>query len=132
MVNKIHHVGVAVKDLDASVKLFKEAFNLSSSPIIEMKERKTRIALLSVGENEIFELIQPETLEREGFLHVCLPVENIEEALAALKKKGIIALAPPRIGAHKVKIAFLDPKTTNGLPFVAWRFFPRALFALFS
>lgn len=116
MVKKIHHVGVQVKDLDASIKLFKEVFNLSSSPIIEMKERKTRIALLSAGENEIFELIQPAAPEREGFLHVCLPVENIEEAIAALKKKGVETLAPPRIGAHRVKIVFLDPKTTNGLP----------------
>ena len=116
MIKKIHHVGVAVKDLDASVKLFTEAFNLKSSPIIEMKERKTHIALLSVGENEIFELIQPETLEKEGFLHMCLPVENVDEALAALKKKGIVPLAPPRVGAHKVRIVFLDPKTANGLP----------------
>lgn len=116
MVKKIHHVGVAVKDLDASIKFFKEAFDLSSSPIIEMKERKTRIALLDAGGNEIFELIQRATPETEGFLHVCLPVENVEEAILALKKKGVETLGPPRIGAHRVKIVFLDPKTTNGLP----------------
>ncbi len=116
MIKKIHHVGVVVKDLDAALKLFNEAFNLTSSPIIEMKERKTQIGLLDAGGNEIFELIQPVAPEREGFLHVCLPVENIDEAIATLKKKGIQTLAPPRIGAHGVKIVFLDPKTTVGLP----------------
>ncbi|MCW4040410.1 MAG: VOC family protein [Candidatus Bathyarchaeota archaeon] len=116
MIKKIHHIGVAVKDLDASIKLFKEIFNLSASPIIEMKERKTRIAFLDSGRNEIFELIQRATPVREGFLHVCLPVENVEEAIVALKKKGVEILGPPRIGAHGVKIVFLDPKTTKGLP----------------
>lgn len=116
MVKKIHHIGVAVKDLDASIKFFNEIFDLRSSPIIEMKERKTRIAFLDAGRNEIFELIQRETPVREGFLHVCLPVENIEEAIRALKMKDVEILGPPRIGAHGVKIVFLDPKTTKGLP----------------
>lgn len=116
MVKKIHHIGVAVKDLDASIKFFNEIFDLRSSPIIEMKERNTRIAFLDAGKNEIFELIQRATPEREGFLHVCLPVENVEEAIRALKTKGVEILGPPRIGAHGVKIVFLDPKTTKGLP----------------
>ncbi|MDQ1280382.1 MAG: methylmalonyl-CoA/ethylmalonyl-CoA epimerase [Thermoproteota archaeon] len=126
MVKKIHHLGVAVKDLDAAIKLFKEAFDLSSSSIREVKEREIRIALLSSGGNEIFELIQPTTPENstakfiaekgEGFLHVCLPVENVEEAIVALRKKGVEALGPPRVGVHGVKIVFIDPKTTYGLP----------------
>jgi methylmalonyl-CoA/ethylmalonyl-CoA epimerase len=116
MVKKIHHIGVAVKDLDTSIKFFKEIFNLRSSPIIEMKERKTQIAFLDAGKNEIFELIQRATPVREGFLHVCLPVKNVEEAISALKMKGVEILGPPRIGAHGVKIVFLDPKTTKGLP----------------
>ena len=116
MVNKIHHIGVAVKDLDASIMFFNELFDLRSSPIIEMTERKTRIAFLDAGKNEIFELIQRATPEHEGFLHVCLPVENIEEAIRALQRKGVEIVGPPRIGAHGVKIVFLDPKTTKGLP----------------
>ena len=116
MVKKIHHIGVAVKDLDASITFFNELFDLHSSPIIEMTERKTRIAFLDAGKNEIFELIQRATPEREGFLHVCLPVENVEEAIRVLQTKGVEILSPPRIGAHGVKIVFLDPKTTKGLP----------------
>jgi methylmalonyl-CoA/ethylmalonyl-CoA epimerase len=116
MMKKIHHIGVAVKDLDASITFFKEIFHLYSSPIIEMKEHKTRIAFLDAGRNEIFELIQRASLGREGFLHVCLPVENVEETIGALKKKGVEIVGPPRIGAHGVKIVFLDPKTTKGLP----------------
>ena len=116
MIKKIHHIGVAVKDLDASITFFKEIFNLRSSPIIEMKERKTRIAFLDAGGNEVFELIQRAQPAREEFLHVCLPVENVEEAIVTLKKKGVELLGPPRIGAHGVKIVFLDPETTKGLP----------------
>ena len=59
MMKGIDHIGVAVKDLDEAIKLFKETFNLTSSKIHELKERNMRIALMAAGELEIFELMQP-------------------------------------------------------------------------
>ena len=85
-VKRIEHVGIVVRDVEASRKLWEGCFG---------------IRLGDVEENA--------TLN-----HICLEVENIDEALAELKVKGIPLLdAVPRIGHAGCRIAFLDPSATE-------------------
>ncbi|MBW2569388.1 MAG: methylmalonyl-CoA epimerase [Deltaproteobacteria bacterium] len=82
-------------------------------------------AFFPIGESEVelLESIDPDGhigkhLEKrgEGIHHVAFLVENIEEALAELKEKGIrLVDEKPRKGAGGAKIAFLHPKSTNGV-----------------
>ena len=88
-------------------------------------EQKVTTAFFPVGESEV-ELLESTApdgpiakyLEKkgEGIQHVAFRVENIEEALSELKEKGIRLIdETPRIGAGGAKIAFLHPKSTNGV-----------------
>ena len=90
-----------------------------------VEEQKVTTAFFPVGESEVelLESTAPEGpiarfIEKrgEGFQHVAFRVEDIEEALAELKEKGIRLIdEKPRKGAGGAKIAFLHPKDTNGI-----------------
>lgn len=92
-----------------------------------VQEQKVTTAFFPVGESEVELLVSTEPdgpiakfIERNGgkggFQHVAFRVENIEEALAELKEKGVKLIdETPRIGAAGCKIAFLHPKATGGV-----------------
>lgn len=122
MINRINHIGIAVKDLDDAVKFYRETLNLKVEKIEEVKDKKLKIALIPVGESEI-ELLQPTGPEGfiakfiakrgEGIHHIALEVDEIEKALHELKEKEVKFIdEKPRMGVHKTKIAFLHPRST--------------------
>ncbi len=90
-----------------------------------MEEQKATTAFLPVGESEIeiLESTSPGRRHRqvhrepgEGIQHIALRVDNIEEALKELKAKGVRLIdEKPRRGAGGAKIAFIHPKSTNGV-----------------
>lgn len=121
---KIDHIGIAVKDLEESIKVYTN-LGLKVDRIEEVKNQKVKVAFFSIGESHI-ELIQstdPEGViaqfiekKGEGFHHVALLVENIEDALEDAKRKGLQLIdESPRIGVGGAKIAFLHPKSLKGL-----------------
>ena len=121
-IKRIEHVGVIVKDIEASRKLWEDVFGIPLGGVEENERRK--LALYYVGESMV-ELIAgkgPENKHqkliaegRGGINHLCFEVENIDEALAELKAKGIpLQDEVPRIGHAGARIAFLDPKGTEG------------------
>jgi lactoylglutathione lyase/methylmalonyl-CoA/ethylmalonyl-CoA epimerase len=122
MIKRIDHIGVAVKDLRETIK-FLEVLGLK--PAKELKMQKMKFAFIPVGDGEI-ELIEPTDpgisiakfiLEKgEGIHHIAMQVEEIEQVMEKLKEKGIKLIdEKPRVGAHGVKIAFIDPKSANGM-----------------
>ncbi|MBI4640631.1 MAG: methylmalonyl-CoA epimerase [Candidatus Tectomicrobia bacterium] len=123
MIKKIDHLGLAVKDLDETVKFYKESFGLDVEKTEDFQGFK--IAFIPVGNAEL-ELLQdtnPEGaiakyIERrgEGIQHVAFEVDNIEEALKEAKAKGITLIdEKPRPGANNTTVGFLHPKSTHGV-----------------
>jgi len=122
---KIDHLGIAVKSINEGKKFWGDRLGLWLEDSEVMEKEKLITAFFPIGESEIelLESIDPdgsigEYLEKrgEGIHHVAFLVENIEEALAELKEKGIrLVDEKPRKGAGGAKIAFLHPKSTNGV-----------------
>lgn len=121
-IKRIEHVGVIVRDVDASRKLWEDCFGIRLGGT-EANERR-RLALYPIGESMV-ELIAGTTPDSKhqrmvaegkgGLNHICFEVEDIDEALAELKAKGIPLIDQvPRIGHAGCRIAFLDPAATEG------------------
>jgi len=125
IMKKIEHIGVAVKNLNEAMKIYSESLSLEIEGTEEIKEQKVKVAFIPVGESriELIESTDPngpiaKFIERkgEGIHHIALEVDHIEDALQKLKEKGVQLIdEKPRIGAHKMKIAFLHPRSTKGV-----------------
>lgn len=121
---RVDHVGIAVKSLEEAKKLY-EALGLVITDVEEVAEQKVRVAFLPVegSEIELLETTDPEGpigkfIEKrgEGIQHIALRVDNIEAALEELKSRGFQLIdQKPRYGAGGARIAFLHPKSTNGV-----------------
>jgi len=125
MLEKIDHLGVAVKNLDAVLSFYTEKLMLACDGEEIVPEQKVRVAFLPIGTTtiELLESTAPDgpvakfiDQKGEGIHHVAIRVANIEEALASLKAKGVRLIdEKPRIGAHGAKIAFIHPNESDGV-----------------
>jgi methylmalonyl-CoA epimerase len=122
----LDHVGVAVKNLDEAISVYRDILGFKLEGIHVLTERKVKVAFLSTGGEASIELLEPlgsdspvaKFLESrgEGIQHVAVKVENIEVALEELKRKGVTLVDDkPRAGAEGKKIAFVHPKSTKGV-----------------
>ena len=122
---KIDHLGIAVNSIEEGKDFWSGVLGLKFEGAETVQEQKVTTAFFPVGESEV-ELLESTApdgpvakyIEKkgQGIQHVAFQVENIEEALAELKEKGIKLIDQnPRVGAGGAKIAFLHPKATNGV-----------------
>jgi methylmalonyl-CoA epimerase len=122
----VDHVGVAVKNLDEAIALYRDVLGFKLENVDVLAERKVRVAFLSTGGETNIELLEPiggdspvaRFLESrgEGIQHVAVRVNDIEAVLAEFKRKGIVLIDDkPRAGAEGAKIAFVHPKSTKGV-----------------
>ena len=122
---RIEHIGIAVNDLQASIKLYERLLGTPCYAVEEVADQKVRTAFFRVGETKI-ELLASTSPDGpigkfiarrgEGVHHLAFSVENVGEALAELQGEGIQLIdAQPRAGAEGLAIAFLHPKSTNGV-----------------
>lgn len=121
----IEHIGIAVKNLEESIKYYEEVLGLKCYNIEEVKDQKVKTAFLKVGEVkiELLESTDPEGpigkfIEKkgEGIHHIAFAVENIEEKLKKAEEKGVRLIdTTSRKGAEGLDIAFLHPKSTFGV-----------------
>jgi len=122
---KIDHLGIAVSSVDEGKKFWSDIMGLDFNGSETVAEQKVTTAFFPVGESEV-ELLESTApdgpiakyIDKKGtgIQHVAFRVENIEEALAELKEKGVKLIdQTPRIGAGGAKIAFLHPKATSGV-----------------
>ena len=125
MLQKIHHLGYAVEDLQAASRFYRERFGADPSEPEEVEEQGIVAAMFGVGESRI-ELVQPtrpdspvgKFLEKrgEGFHHVAYEVEDIEAALEDLKRGGVELIdEEPHVGAGGTRMAFIHPKDAHGV-----------------
>ncbi len=123
-VNKIEHIGIAVKDLSVSIPLFEKLLGVKCYLVEEVAEQKVKTAFFKVGETKI-ELLEATADDSpvakfiakrgEGLHHIALDVDNIEENLSTLHKEGFQLIdEKPRKGAENFSIAFVHPKSVNG------------------
>ena len=123
-IKRIEHVGVVVRDLEASRKLWEGCFGIPLGGVEYTPGRPHKLALYPIGESmvELLAGIAPESKfarmcdeGKAGINHICFEVEDIDEALEELKAKGIPLIDEvPRIGHAGYRIAYLDPKGTEG------------------
>jgi methylmalonyl-CoA mutase C-terminal domain/subunit len=123
--SKIDHIAIAVKNLDESLKFYKESLGLEFEGIEIVEEQKVKTAFLKVGETHI-ELLEPTSNEStvhkflekrgEGLHHIAIKVENITEYLSKLEDNDVLLIdKEPKMGAKDKKIAFVHPKSTSGV-----------------
>ena len=121
----LDHVAIVVRDLEKAIALYQSAFGLELAEIEEVAEQKVRTAIFGHGLGRI-ELVCPTTndsgvakyLEKrgEGLHHICVEVEDIEQAMAALRAQGAPLIdETPKPGAGGAKVAFVHPKGTHGV-----------------
>lgn len=125
MIQKIDHIGVAVKSIDESMKVYTEILGLKVTGIETVEEQKVKTAFIPVGESkiELLESTSPDGpiakfIEKrgEGIQHIALRVDNLEAKLKELREKGVRLIDEnPRLGAGGAKIAFIHPKDTKGV-----------------
>ncbi len=125
MLKSLNHIGIAVNSIDEIIKIYRDIFQLGEPTIVELPDMKLRVAMFPMESYNI-EFVEPlcadttiaKFLEKRGagIHHLCFTVDNIDEKLAILKAKGVILIdEKPRIGAMGKKVAFISPKSTNGI-----------------
>ncbi|CAA9384683.1 MAG: Methylmalonyl-CoA epimerase [uncultured Rubrobacteraceae bacterium] len=125
MLDRIYHLGYAVHDLEAAGRFYEENFGVRPSEPEVVEEQGIVATMFRVGESQI-ELVQPTRPDSpvgkflakrgEGFHHVAFEVEDLEEALAGLKRNGVELIdESPRIGAGGTRMAFVHPKGAFGV-----------------
>ena len=126
-ITRLNHIAVAVENLDSVAALFQDTLGLKLEYTEEFRENNTRIGMIPVDNCEI-ELVQglaPSARSSkwvaqkgQGLYHICLEVENIDEALFELKRKGVKLIHDePVMGHGKFRIAFIDPSATGNVLF---------------
>ncbi len=121
----LDHVAIAVKDLDQAVAMYRDALGLELVEIEDVPAQQVRTAVFSHGLGRV-ELISPMAadtgvarfLEKrgEGLHHICIEVEDIEAAMAALRERGAPLIdETPKPGAGGAKVAFIHPKGAHGV-----------------
>ena len=123
--NKIEHIGIAVKNLDDSNKLFSKLFGKPHYKIEEVASEGVNTSFFKVGENKI-ELLEATNEDSpiakfiakkgEGIHHIAFDVDDIKTEIKRLKKEGFKVInETPKKGADNKLVAFLHPKSSNGV-----------------
>ena len=122
---KIEHIGIAVKSLEVSNLVFEKLFGAPAykSELVESEGVQTSFFRNGPNKIELLEATHPESpiakfLEKkgEGIHHIAFEVEDIDSEIARLKTEGFVVLDEiPKKGADNKWVAFLHPKTTNGV-----------------
>ncbi|PKH49487.1 methylmalonyl-CoA epimerase [Tenacibaculum sp. Bg11-29] len=123
--DKIEHIGIAVKDLEKSNKLFAALFGEPHYKVEEVASEGVKTSFFKSGPNKI-ELLEATKADSpiakfiekkgEGIHHIAFAVNDIKAAIKRLQKEGFTVLnETPKKGADNKLVAFLHPKTTNGV-----------------
>jgi len=124
-ISHIEHIGIAVDDLDKSIKYYENILGFKCYAIEEVVDQKVKTAFFMVGETkiELLESTSPDGpigkfIEKkgQGIHHIAFAVENATEALKTVEEKGVrLVDKVSRKGAEGLDIGFLHPKSTNGV-----------------
>jgi methylmalonyl-CoA/ethylmalonyl-CoA epimerase len=123
--DRIDHVGVAVEEIDSSLGLYRDRFQLEVAHREIVREQGVEAVLLDVGEGhvELLAPLAPDTpvgrflaSRGPGLHHVAYQVPDVDATLAALKEMGMELIDErPRVGIRDSRVAFLHPRATGGV-----------------
>lgn len=124
MIKRVHHIGIAVRSLDAGAELWKR-IGLPEEGREDVVPAKTKVAMFPVGESRI-ELLEPlvddspvaKFLDSRGpgIHHLCFEVDDVDAESERLRAAGVRLLYDaPQPGAHGSRVMFLHPKDTGGV-----------------
>lgn len=126
-VDRVDHIGIAVSNLEEAKKFYTEMLGMKATGEEVVEEQKVKVCFIPTGDSEL-ELLESTSPDgpiakyieknggRNGIQHVALRVDNIEQAIADLKEKGVRMIdEKPRYGAGGSSIAFVHPKATGGV-----------------
>ena len=123
--NKIEHLGIAVKDLAASNELFTKLLGVAPYKEEEVASEGVKTSFFEVGESkvELLEATKDDSpiakfIDRkgEGIHHIAFAVADIQSEIKRLQGEGFVVLnETPKRGADNKWVAFLHPKNTNGV-----------------
>ncbi|GBM57602.1 Methylmalonyl-CoA epimerase, mitochondrial [Araneus ventricosus] len=123
---RANHVAIATSDIQQSVKLYEDVLGIKTSQAVPQPDHGVTTVFIELS-NMKLELLHPlgdkspieKFLQKSpngGMHHICLEVDNIENAVKDLKEKNIRLLSDePKIGAHGKPVIFLHPKDCNGV-----------------
>ncbi len=125
MLKSIDHIGIAVRDLDESLETFRKLLQFDDVHRQTVADQKVEIASFAIGGVKI-ELTSPTSEDSpiakfiakrgEGIHHIAFASDGIEADLERIKDDDIRLIDEvPRQGAHDMLIAFLHPKSLNGV-----------------
>jgi methylmalonyl-CoA/ethylmalonyl-CoA epimerase len=125
MFKKVAHIGIAVRNLEDATQRFRDLFGVKESHVESVTPERVNTVMFEIGGTKV-ELVQATDgssaiarfIEKrgEGLHHISFVVDDLEKELARLKGKGFEVLdGYPRAGADGCRVAFLHPKTTNGV-----------------
>ena len=122
---RIAHIGIAVRDADAALKLYQKVLGLEPSSIETVESQKVKTIHIPIGESsiELLESTSPDGVvakfiekRGEGIHHIALEVEDIRDTLKKMKAAGFQLIdEKPRPGSGNMLIAFIHPRSTNGV-----------------
>jgi methylmalonyl-CoA/ethylmalonyl-CoA epimerase len=125
MVNKIEHIGIAVKNIEDANVLFEKMLGVPSYKMEAVESEGVLTSFFQTGNNKIELLVatNPESpiakfLEKkgEGIHHIAFDVDDIEAEIVRLKNEGFVLINEvPKKGADNKLVVFLHPKNTNGV-----------------
>lgn len=122
---RIAHIGIAVESLEQALKLYRDGLGIEMTHSELVADQGVKVAFLPLGDSEI-ELLEPlgsestvaRFIERrgEGIHHLCIEVEDIQASLQQLAAQDVQLIdESPRIGAEGKLVAFVHPKSANGV-----------------
>jgi len=123
--NKIEHLGIAVKNLEVSNSLFEKLLGVAPYKTEEVEQEGVKTSFFNTGNSKI-ELLEATTTDSpiakfiekkgEGIHHVAFEVSDIQSEVKRLKSEGFVVLnETPKKGADNKWVVFLHPKSTNGV-----------------
>ena len=125
MFTRIDHIGVAVEDLDAAIKLYERSFEMELAHRETVESQGVEAVLLDVGDGhiELLAPLGPDTpvgkfiaKKGPGIHHVAYAVEDIDAALEQVKAAGLRLIdEEPRTGIRRSRVAFLHPSSTGSV-----------------
>lgn len=123
--NKIEHIGIAVKDINQADQLFEKLFGMPAYKLEAVESEGVKTSFFKVGPNKIELLEATHTdspiakfIEKrgEGIHHIAFDVDDIESEISRLKGEGFQMINDtPKSGADNKLIAFIHPKSTAGV-----------------
>jgi len=124
-ISHIEHIGIAVNNLEESIKYYEKVLGLKCYSIEEVADQKVKTAFFLVGDTkiELLESTSPDGpigkfIEKkgQGIHHIAFAVDNATEALKLAEERGVTLVDKvSRKGAEGLNIGFLHPKSTHGV-----------------